>query len=195
MGDDSTNSARTIPTAAHWGAWLETLRWQQTRVQTEVEDRKVRETFEATVNEQFRLGVLQLDDAGRVIPGTTAYREDPDFQETLLRMASMLQGLIGGPVLLLSTPERLAIAAHLEAGHIVLFGDTYPLPAAACPNYPAAAVLSAYLDLALECIALMTGRPRLVGRAAVIRLVQDWPNVLDLLGMEEQHAHWTAAEP
>ncbi len=171
------------PSLDQWRAWLEGLHQRQPEQAWPDDER--REAFEEKVRQQFRLGNLQLDAGGRVIPGTTAaFGETPEMREALEGMAASLQSMIAGPVLLLSDAERTTIAAHLEAGLIYLTTEHgLPYANAYGPNVAAASVLAAYLDLALECIALQTGRPRLSTAGDVLRLVRDWPNVHDLLGM------------
>ncbi len=170
------------PTMDQWRAWLEGLHQRQPEQAWPDDER--RETFEEKVRKQFRLGNLQFDAGGRVIPGTTAaFGEVPEVRGALQGTVASLQPMIAGPVLLLSDAERTAITAHLEAGLIYLTEHGFPLAAPEGSNFVAASVLAAYLDLALECIALMTGRPRVTDVGDVLRLVRDWPNVRDLLGM------------
>ena len=167
------------PTSQDWGAWL-------ARVQPEPFDPALAMQFLDSVRRMFRLGNLQFDADGQVALGTTV-AGDATVRGPLEGARATLQGLIIGDVLLLSDDERYIIGEHLAAGHIVLDAHGWPVAAPACPNYPAAAVLAAYLGLALESLARQSGEPRLDDLEAILYVLRMWP--LESVALEaESHA-------
>ena len=119
---------------------------------------------------------MQVDGSGQIIVGPTlAFGSDSGVRAAAEQVVDAYRGLLVTPLMLLSVNEAFVIAEHLEAGHIVLDAARVPVAAPGCPNYPAAAVLAAYLDLALEYLARQLQLPRLDTLLDILLLLRRWP--------------------